>query len=158
MAGSGFFSNNLPLLSELPSHSNTSWTSFISNSKDNSEVHKGDRHIVSCVATTPCSQPSSVSIISQTSSVSMLSQPVIALSFLPQSPQVVELPSFRPLSDLHLQWNDLSGDECIELVKRCYSKAVHWVSNFFKIRYGKLGRFFVKELTHHCLYSEDSAL
>ena len=76
----------------LPHHSDTSWTSSISDSEDDSEVHEGDRHIVPCVATAPCSQPSSIFISSQPSSVSILSQPVITLSSLPQSPQVVELP------------------------------------------------------------------
>ena len=94
---------------DLARHSNTSWTLSISDSEDDSEVHKGDCHIVSCVATAPCAQPSSVSISSQ---------PVITLSSSPQSPQVVELPSFHLLSNLHFQWNDFSGDECVELVSR----------------------------------------
>ena len=126
----------------LPCHSNRSWTSSISNSKDDSEVHEGDHHIVPCVATAPCSQPSSIFISSQPSFVSISSQPVITLSSLLQSPQVVELPLFRPLSDANFQWNDLSDDGCVELVSRCYSKAVHWIPNLFKIPYGKQGRFF----------------
>ena len=101
--------------------------------QDDSEV----RHIVPCVATAPCFQPSSVSISSQ---------PVITLSSSPQSPQVVELPSFHRLSDPHFQLNDLWGVECAELVSRCYSKAVHWIPNLFKIPYWKQISFFLNRV------------
>ena len=80
-------------------HSTTSRAWSRSSGGDNDS----EDHIGSCVTIVPCSQPSAI----------LTTQPVTTLSS-PQSPLVVELPSFRSLSGPHSHWNGLAGDECVE--------------------------------------------
>ena len=82
---------------------------------------------------------------------------------LPPSPSlslpsqtVINLPLFRPVSDPHFKWKDLTG---VVLINWCYSRATHWIPNLFTIPCGKQGKLFIKKLTClFCLYSEDSAM
>ena len=105
-----------------------------------------DRHIEPRVVRVPRSQESSFT-----------STPVIATA--PPNQDIVGLPSFRPLSPPNFCWGNLTGEECVELINRCYSIAVHWIPNLFKLPSGKQGKSFIKELTRlFRLYSEESAM
>ena len=80
-------------------------------------------------------------------------------SLLSSHNSVVDLPSFKTVSDPNFVWGVLSGNECISVINRCYSKAVHWTPNLFKVLYGKHGRSFVKEMSRlFRSYSKDSVM
>ena len=72
---------------------------------------------------------------------------------------VVEVPPFRPVCDPKFKWHDLSGPECMAAIDRCYSRAVQWIPNLFKVPYGRHGKSFVRELTRlFRSYAENSAM
>ena len=78
-------------------------------------------------------------------------------SLLKLSPQYYS--SFRYVSNPNFKWNGILGKDCAQLIGRCYSEAVHWVSNLFKVPYGKHGKVFVRELSRFFhSYAEDSAM
>ena len=69
-----------------------------------------------------------------------------------QSPSCVvdpipSLPQFGELSESVFNWGSLDGPTCISHVHECYSEAVHWKPNLFRLPSGKVGEKFVKELT-----------
>ena len=104
---------------------------------------------------TSCSPSTSDFNLNSTTPTPPLPSP--SLSLHPQT--VADLPLFHPVSDPHFKWKDLTGEDCVVLINRCYSKAVHWIPNLFMIPYRKQGKLFIKELTHlFRLYSEDSAM
>ena len=76
------------------------------------------------------------------------------------SPQnVVELPPFHLVCDPYFKWYDLSGPECVAANDCCYSRAVKWIPNLFKVPYGRHCKSFVRELTHlFCSCADNLAL
>lgn len=95
-------------------------------------------------------QPSSVDSPTRHSSSS--SSPS---DYAPNSQPKVVMPRL-PASDPNFKWKDLSGIDCVEIIDKCYSKAVHWIPNLVKVPYC---RSFVKEMARlFCSYSESSAL
>ena len=54
---------------------------------------------------------------------------------------VVDLRRFRPALAPNLRWNGgMPGSECMDLIHRCYARAVHWIPNLFKVPFGNMGR------------------
>ena len=57
------------------------------------------------------------------------------------------LPSFVPSADPLFTWGALSGAQCVSVISECYSTAVHWRPNLFRVPSGKVGEAFIKELS-----------
>ena len=72
---------------------------------------------------------------------------------------IVDLPSFEPLTAPSFVWGSLVGPSCNSVIKKCYSTAVHWKTNLFTVPSGKVGEAFVDELSRlFTAYATASAL
>ena len=54
---------------------------------------------------------------------------------------------FEPSVAPSFVWGTLNGHNCVSIIDKCYSVAVLWRPNLFKILNGKVGESFVKELS-----------
>ena len=61
---------------------------------------------------------------------------------------IPDLPPFEPL-DNHPSFTlgSLDGESCVPAINECYSIAVHWKPNLFRVPSGNVGEAFIQELS-----------
>ena len=105
----------------------------------------------SCLNTHQSPSHSSVSVPTSPP-LSSTTLPTIAIS-LPSDPLIAyhsdctlsipDLPPFEPLDDPLFAWGSLDGESCVSIINECYSTAVHWKPNLFRIPSGNVGEAFI---------------
>ncbi len=90
--------------------------------------------------------PRSVDSISVMNSVSVSLSPTPCPQ-VPTGDPIPALPSFTHAVEPSFTWGSLDGPSCVSAITECYSAAVHWKPNLFRVPSGKVGDAFVSELS-----------
>uniref|UniRef100_A0A1X7UBN0 Reverse transcriptase domain-containing protein n=1 Tax=Amphimedon queenslandica TaxID=400682 RepID=A0A1X7UBN0_AMPQE len=86
-------------------------------------------------------------------------------SSLPVSPTsspslpIPDLPTFSPAVEPSFTWGSVDGVSCASAINDCYSVAVNWKPNLFRVPSGKVGDAFIQELSRlFRVYGSSTAL
>ena len=72
---------------------------------------------------------------------------------------IPDFPPFEPLDDPSFTWGSCDGESCVLAINECYSTAVHWKPNLFRIPSGNVGEAFIQKLSRlFRAYGSSSAL